>query len=214
MFFDNSPIFRLSGSVTPVARFEAASLRSGWARGQEQWLAHSQPPTFHWVAGASSSSARRSRFVRSHTPRSSSCSTPSTTPGPSRTTPSLNPAAELLTPATRIADRASGLRALGVESAHGHAFTAQRNCHRRRRGVSSRPSRGARRRALLRDKAIRAGRITGDAFETTTATSQIARGALRPRRKGWIADRAVDDARLLERVRARPRARFVASAVR
>ncbi|HVG69351.1 MAG TPA: M14 metallopeptidase family protein [Vicinamibacterales bacterium] len=36
VFFDNSPIFRLSGSVTPVARFEAASLRSGWARGQEQ----------------------------------------------------------------------------------------------------------------------------------------------------------------------------------
>ena len=36
VFFDNSPIFRLSGSVIPVARFEAASLRSGWARGQEQ----------------------------------------------------------------------------------------------------------------------------------------------------------------------------------
>ena len=36
VFFDNSPIFRLSGSVTPVARFEATSLRSGWARGQEQ----------------------------------------------------------------------------------------------------------------------------------------------------------------------------------
>jgi hypothetical protein len=36
VFFDNSPVFRLRGSVTPVARYEASSLRSGWARGQEQ----------------------------------------------------------------------------------------------------------------------------------------------------------------------------------
>jgi hypothetical protein len=37
VFFDNSPIFRLAGSTaTPVARFDGSSLRSGWARGQEE----------------------------------------------------------------------------------------------------------------------------------------------------------------------------------
>ena len=36
MFFDNSPVFRLAGGgATPVARFGGASLRSGWAQGQE-----------------------------------------------------------------------------------------------------------------------------------------------------------------------------------
>jgi hypothetical protein len=36
MFFDNSPVFRLTGgAATPVARFGGAPLRSGWARGQE-----------------------------------------------------------------------------------------------------------------------------------------------------------------------------------
>ena len=37
VFFDNSPVFRLTGSAaTPVARFVGTPLRSGWARGQEQ----------------------------------------------------------------------------------------------------------------------------------------------------------------------------------
>ena len=36
VFFDNSPVFRLGGRVTPVARYEVSSLRSGWARGQER----------------------------------------------------------------------------------------------------------------------------------------------------------------------------------
>ncbi len=36
VFFDNSPVFRLKESGTPVARYGASPLRSGWARGQEQ----------------------------------------------------------------------------------------------------------------------------------------------------------------------------------
>ena len=37
VFFDNSPVFRLTGpAAIPVARFDGSSLRSGWARGQEQ----------------------------------------------------------------------------------------------------------------------------------------------------------------------------------
>jgi hypothetical protein len=37
VFFDNSPVFRLTGrAATPVAQFDGQSLRSGWARGQEQ----------------------------------------------------------------------------------------------------------------------------------------------------------------------------------
>ena len=64
------------------------------------------------------------------------------------------------------------------------------------------PSRGARRRALLRDKAIRAGRITGDAFETTMRDLTNRTRGFAAETQGWIADRAVDDARLLERVRA------------
>ena len=49
VFFDNnSPIFRLTGSgATPVARFDGSSLRSGWARGQEElagaWAAVDAP---------------------------------------------------------------------------------------------------------------------------------------------------------------------------
>ena len=64
------------------------------------------------------------------------------------------------------------------------------------------PSRGARRRALLRDKAIRAGRITGDVFETTMRDLTNRTRGFAAETQGWIADRAVDDARLLERVRA------------
>jgi hypothetical protein len=37
VFFDNSPVFKLSGTAAiAVAQFDGSSLRSGWARGQEQ----------------------------------------------------------------------------------------------------------------------------------------------------------------------------------
>ena len=65
------------------------------------------------------------------------------------------------------------------------------------------PGRGARRRALLRDKAVRATRVTGDAFETTMRDLTNRTRGFAAETRGWIEDRAVDDARLLERVRAR-----------
>jgi hypothetical protein len=65
------------------------------------------------------------------------------------------------------------------------------------------PGRGARRRALLRDKARRASRVTGDVFETTMRDLSNRTRGYAAETRGWIEDRAVDDARLLERVRAR-----------
>lgn len=65
------------------------------------------------------------------------------------------------------------------------------------------PGRGARRRALLRDKAVRATRMTGDAFETTMHDLANRTRGFAAETRGWIEERAVDDARLLERVRAR-----------
>lgn len=65
------------------------------------------------------------------------------------------------------------------------------------------PGRGARRRALLRDKAVRATRVTSDAFETTMRDLTNRTRGFAAETRGWIEERAVDDARLLERVRAR-----------
>jgi hypothetical protein len=65
------------------------------------------------------------------------------------------------------------------------------------------PGRGARRRALLRDKAVRATRVTGDAVETTMRDLTNRTRGFAAETRGWIEERAVDDARLLERVRAR-----------
>lgn len=62
---------------------------------------------------------------------------------------------------------------------------------------------GARRRARLRDKAVRATRVTGDAFETTMRDLTNRTRGFAAETRGWIEERAVDDARLLERVRAR-----------
>ena len=65
------------------------------------------------------------------------------------------------------------------------------------------PGRGARRRALRRDKAVRATRMTGNAFETTMHDRANRTRGFAAETRGWIEERAVDDARLLERVRAR-----------
>ena len=65
------------------------------------------------------------------------------------------------------------------------------------------PGRGARRRAMLRHKAVRATRVTGDAFETTMRDLTNRTRGFAAETRAWIEERAVDDARLLERVRAR-----------
>lgn len=65
------------------------------------------------------------------------------------------------------------------------------------------PSRGARRRALLRDQAVRATRVTGDVVDTTMRDLANRTRGFAAETRGWIAERAVDDERLLERVRAR-----------
>jgi hypothetical protein len=65
------------------------------------------------------------------------------------------------------------------------------------------PGRGARRRALIRDKAVRAARITGEMVDTTVRdVANRARGFAAETR-GWIAEGTIGDARLRERVRAR-----------
>jgi len=63
--------------------------------------------------------------------------------------------------------------------------------------------RGARRRGLLRGKAVRASRVTGDIFETTMRDLTNRTRGYAAETRGWIEERAVDDARLLERIRAR-----------
>ena len=65
------------------------------------------------------------------------------------------------------------------------------------------PGRGARRRALLRDKAVLATRKTGDALDTTMRDVANRTRGFAAETRGWIAGRAVEDKRLLERVRAR-----------
>lgn len=65
------------------------------------------------------------------------------------------------------------------------------------------PARGGRRRALIRDTVVRGTRVAGEALESTARDmGNRARGiAAVTRRRLWTED--VDDARLLERVRAR-----------
>jgi hypothetical protein len=65
------------------------------------------------------------------------------------------------------------------------------------------PGRGARRRALIRDKAVRAARMTGEMVDTTVRDVANRTRGFAAETRGWIAEGAVDDARLLERVRAR-----------
>ena len=66
------------------------------------------------------------------------------------------------------------------------------------------PARGARRRALMRDKAIRASRVTGEVLDTTFHDMvQRTEGIAAETWWGWMTDRHVDDRRLRERVRAR-----------
>lgn len=65
------------------------------------------------------------------------------------------------------------------------------------------PGRGGRRRALVRDKMARAGRATGEIVDTTMRDlANRTRGFVFETR-GWLTEGAVDDARLLKRVRAR-----------
>jgi gas vesicle protein len=65
------------------------------------------------------------------------------------------------------------------------------------------PSRGARRRALMRDKAIRASRVTGEVLDTTMHDLANRTQGIAAESRGWIFERRVDDRRLLERVRAK-----------
>lgn len=65
------------------------------------------------------------------------------------------------------------------------------------------PSRGGRRRALARDKVVRAGRATGDMLETTVRDLANRTRGFAFETRGWLTERAVDDPRLLKRVRAR-----------
>src|SRR5688500_12112620 len=63
--------------------------------------------------------------------------------------------------------------------------------------------RGARRRALMRDKLVRGSRITGDALDATMKDmTNRARGIVASTRNR-LSDDAADDIRLIERVRAK-----------
>jgi hypothetical protein len=65
------------------------------------------------------------------------------------------------------------------------------------------PDRGARRRALVRDKAVRGVRLTGDALDATVRDmSNRTRGITAAARSRW-AGGPMDDARLVERVRSK-----------
>lgn len=65
------------------------------------------------------------------------------------------------------------------------------------------PERGARRRALVRDKAVRSARLTGDALDATMRDmSNRTRGIAAAARSKWSGG-PVDDATLVERVRAK-----------
>lgn len=65
------------------------------------------------------------------------------------------------------------------------------------------PDRGARRRALLRDKMIRGSRLTADAADATLRDVQNRTRGIAAVARGRLQREEVDDARLLERVRAK-----------
>lgn len=66
------------------------------------------------------------------------------------------------------------------------------------------PDRGRRRRALMRDKAIRASRVTGEVLDTTMHDIYNRSRGIAVETRGWMLNsRPVDDNRLLERVRSR-----------
>jgi hypothetical protein len=65
------------------------------------------------------------------------------------------------------------------------------------------PDRGARRRALLRDKAIRASRVTGEVFDMTFHDFAHRGHGIAAEARGWMSHRHVDDTRLRARVRTR-----------
>lgn len=65
------------------------------------------------------------------------------------------------------------------------------------------PARGSRRRALVRDKALRASRVTGEMLDITMHDIANRTQGLAAEARGWITEGSVDDRRLLERVRSR-----------
>lgn len=65
------------------------------------------------------------------------------------------------------------------------------------------PSRGGRRRALVRDKMARVGRATGEIVDTTVRDLANRTRGFVCETRGWLSEGTVDDARLLKRVRAR-----------
>jgi hypothetical protein len=65
------------------------------------------------------------------------------------------------------------------------------------------PQSGRRRRALARDKVVRASRKTRDAFDATARDVANRTSGIVAATRGRFGERAVDDSRLLERVRAR-----------
>jgi hypothetical protein len=65
------------------------------------------------------------------------------------------------------------------------------------------PDRGARRRALLRDKVVRGSRRTADAADATLRDVQNRARGIAAATRGRLHGEEVDDARLLERVRAK-----------
>jgi hypothetical protein len=64
------------------------------------------------------------------------------------------------------------------------------------------PVRGARRRALVRDKAVRGAHVTGRALAATAADIGNRTRGIAAEAWGAVRDRNVDEARLIERVRA------------
>ena len=65
------------------------------------------------------------------------------------------------------------------------------------------PDRGARRRALIRDKAVRGTRLTAEAFDATARDLTNRTRGIAAATRGRFTSGPVDDARLLERVRAK-----------
>ena len=65
------------------------------------------------------------------------------------------------------------------------------------------PNRGARVRKLMRDRAIRASRVTGEVLDTTMHDLANRSHGIAAEGQGWLFERRVDDRRLLGRVRAK-----------
>lgn len=65
------------------------------------------------------------------------------------------------------------------------------------------PDRGARRRALVRDKAVRGTRKTGDALDATARDLANRSRGIAAATRGRLSRQAVDNHRLIERVRAK-----------